>query len=119
MLRGGEVAGFAYVDDSGLVGLSASTLDRLHARYQARTEAAGFALHTEKSHGAQLEDIKFGFAPHGTSAALEPKQERWITLDRALKEAYDSGRITWDDAQRFLQNPRLIPPPEGGSSPSA
>ena len=41
------------------------------------------------------------------------RREGMITLDRALKEAYDSGLITWEDAHRFLQNPRLIPPPAG------
>ncbi|MEE2750599.1 MAG: PilT/PilU family type 4a pilus ATPase [Myxococcota bacterium] len=43
------------------------------------------------------------------------RRDGMITLDRALKEAYESGKIHWDDAQRYLQNPKLIPPPDGGT----
>ena len=51
---------------------------------------------------------------HQVQSIMEgARREGMITLDRALKEAYDSGLITWEDAHRFLQNPRLIPPPQG------
>ncbi len=51
---------------------------------------------------------------HQVQSIMEgARREGMITLDRALKEAYDNGLITWDDAHRFLQNPRLIPPPQG------
>ena len=43
------------------------------------------------------------------------RRDGMITLDRALKEAYENGLIHWDDAQRYLQNPKLISPPEGGN----
>jgi pilus retraction protein PilT len=41
------------------------------------------------------------------------RRDGMITLDRALKEAYENGLIYWDDAQRYIQNPKLISPPAG------
>ena len=40
------------------------------------------------------------------------KRDGMITMDNALKDLYDRGLITYEDAARYLANPRYIPPPE-------
>ena len=43
------------------------------------------------------------------------RREGMVTMDRALRDLYEKGKIHWDDAQRYLLNPRAIPDPSGNS----
>ena len=42
------------------------------------------------------------------------RREGMVTMDRALRDLYEKGKIHWDDAQRYLLNPRAIPEPGSG-----
>ncbi len=55
---------------------------------------------------------------HGMMEAS--RREGMITLDHALKEAYEGGLISYDDALRYIKNPKmLIPPRAPGAEPIA
>jgi twitching motility protein PilT len=57
---------------------------------------------------------------HQIHNAMETaRREGMITMDYALKEAYDNGRITYEDAMRFVVNPKAITPsgPDGPPAP--
>ncbi|MBM4367841.1 MAG: PilT/PilU family type 4a pilus ATPase [Deltaproteobacteria bacterium] len=41
------------------------------------------------------------------------RREGMVTMDHALKEAYEAGRISFEDAMRFVVNPRTIVPVPG------
>ena len=79
VLCGRTTAGFAYVDDAGLVGLSWGLLATLHGRFSLGTASRGFVVHEVKPLGPQLEDIKLGFALHGTSAIVAKSQRHLVT----------------------------------------
>lgn len=48
---------------------------------------------------------------HQLHNAMETaRREGMVTMDHALKEAYEAGRISLEDAMRFVVNPRTIVP---------
>ncbi len=40
------------------------------------------------------------------------RRDGMVTMDSALKEAYEQGRVTYESASRHLTNPRTIPAPD-------
>ena len=69
-LYGNRVVGYAYVDDSGLVGFDAQHLGHLHEKLAKRSVAM------EKSHGPQSESIKLGYRVGGLHCLVEPKPSK-------------------------------------------
>ncbi len=47
------------------------------------------------------------------------RRDGMITMDHSVRELFEAGRITYDEALRYLTNPRLIPAPIGGAAPAA
>jgi Tfp pilus assembly pilus retraction ATPase PilT len=45
------------------------------------------------------------------------RREGMVTMDHALKEAYEAGRISFEDAMRFVINPRTIVPVQEPGAP--
>lgn len=39
------------------------------------------------------------------------RRDGMVTMDSALKEAYEAGRISFEEAMRFLVNPKMLTPP--------
>ena len=39
------------------------------------------------------------------------RKDGMITLDHALKDLYSEGMISYEDALRYLRNPRVLPAP--------
>ncbi|GDX80500.1 hypothetical protein LBMAG42_23110 [Deltaproteobacteria bacterium] len=47
------------------------------------------------------------------------RREGMITMDYALKEAYEAGRISFEEAMRFVLNPKMLTPVGGDGAPLA
>ena len=88
-----QVVGFAYVDDSGLLGLRPSRLSALHNKYGIALNDRGLRTHETKSYGAILEDIKLGYHFDGTCCIVEPRQEKVAPLRRSLRRAVRVRRV--------------------------
>jgi twitching motility protein PilT len=55
---------------------------------------------------------------HQLHNAMETaRREGMVTMDHALKEAYEAGRISFEDAMRFVINPRTIVPVQEPGAP--
>ncbi len=78
VIRENDTGRFAYVDDSGILGVTKAVVDALHLRYKERAESHGLCPHEKKSHGGIVEDIKFGFRVDGVGLLVEPKDRKWI-----------------------------------------
>lgn len=46
------------------------------------------------------------------------RRDGMVTLDNALKKLYEDGRIHFEDAQQYLNNPRAISAPRPGEAPA-
>jgi pilus retraction protein PilT len=94
----------------GLLGVISQ---RLLPRKDGKGRAAVFEIMVANSAiRAQIRDDKL----HQAHSTIEAgKSDGMVTMDRALKDAYEADLIAWEDAVRYLRNPKAIPAP--GSAP--
>lgn len=51
--------------------------------------------------------------PHQAASIMESSRSQgMITMDRALKDLYDSGKIHYEDVLHYVSNPKNVPPNE-------
>ncbi len=96
--------------------LLAVVSQRLLPRRQGRGRVAVFEIMVANSAiRAQIRDDKM----HQALSTMEAgKADGMVTMDRALKDAYEAELIAWEDAVRFLRNAKAIPSPGSEAPPS-
>ena len=77
-----EVVGFAYIDDSGFLGIRASQLSDLQQKYNEKLREKGLERHEKKSHGPIKEDVKLGLRIEGVPCIVDPKPEKSVWIRR-------------------------------------
>ena len=62
----------------------------------------------ENTTGADSDEYESG---EETDIIETSRRDGMMTMDTALKEAVVQGRVAYDEALRYVLNPKILPPP--------
>jgi hypothetical protein len=97
-----RAAGIVYVDDTGMLGIVRSLINRLHRDYKEVVNLVGLEIHDTKSHGAREESIQVGYYVYGRVYELSMKPEKEVVLTKGLRFAARKKRITGPELEAIV-----------------